>query len=235
MGTNDARARSTSERFLRPVLVLAGLALLAVLLLRLAVFSPYKVPAGSMLPTIAVGRHIVVNKLATTPKRGHILVFGYPEHPEQDFVKRVIAVAGDRLEMKDGRPFINGWEVPSCKLGAFTYTDDFESTAHTGELRVEFLGDASYLTFYEAGGLEVTHAGPWLAKVDESWVLGDNRNNSHDSRMWFGGRGGGVPRELVRGAPMGFDAPVLPASAASLQPALDACMKSRPKADPPPP
>jgi signal peptidase I len=233
MARDEPRARSGSERFLRPLLALAGLAVVAVVALRVVAFSVYKVPAGSMLPTIEVGRALLVNKLAKTPKRGHVIVFGYPEHPEQDFVKRVIALDGDRLEIKNGRPFVNGWEVPSCKLGPYGYADDYDGTAHAGEIWVEFLGDASYLTFYEAGAMAVTAQGPWVAKSGEAWVLGDNRNNSHDSRMWFGGIGGGVPRELVRGTPLGLDAPALPKSAIALQPALDACMKARPNADPP--
>jgi signal peptidase I len=228
------QVRSAGERFLRPLIVLACVAGAAVILLRVVVLSRYKVPAGSMLPTIEPGQTLVVNKLVKTPKRGHVIVFGYPEHPDQDFVKRVVALEGDRLEIKNGRPFLNGWAIPSCKLGAFTYTDAYDGGSHAGDVWVEFLGDASYLTFYEARTTEITAAGPWTAKSGEAWVLGDNRNNSHDSRMWFGGRGGGVPHELVRGTPIGLDGPVLPKSAAGLQPALDACMKSRPAADPPP-
>src|SRR5579859_840206 len=219
--------------------------------IRILVIEAFKIPAGSMAPTLLVGDHIFVDKLAyrgRAPRYGEVMVFAFPEHPEQEFVKRVIGLPGDRLQFEGGRPRINGWEVPHCKVGTWSYEDP-DSTAlhHTGELDVEFLGDQAYLVFFdEASGAYPDSQGPYRAKPDEYWVLGDNRNNSHDSRMWFGGTGGGVPRRLVRGPAMfvwisvGFDGvthdrygvPVhgttLPPGAESLQPALDACLRSRP-------
>jgi len=219
--------------------------------LRMFVVEAFKIPAGSMSPTLLVGDHIFVDKAAyrrRAPRYGEVMVFAFPEHPEQDFVKRVVALPGDRLEVDGGRPRINGWEVPHCKVGPWSYEDpDSPVMRHTGELDAEFLGDQAYLVFFDAAsGAFADHQGPYRAKPDEYWVLGDNRNNSYDSRMWFGGTGGGVPRRLVRGPAMfvwlsiGFDGvtrnrygvPVhgttLPPGAESLQPALDACLTSRP-------
>jgi signal peptidase I len=219
--------------------------------LRVFVLEAFKIPAGSMAPTLLVGDHIFVDKVAyrgRAPRYGEVMVFAFPEHPTQDFVKRVITLPGDRLQVDGGRPWINGWEVPHCTVGTWSYEDsDSVVPRHTGELDVEFLGDQAYLVFFDdASGGFPERQGPFRAKPDEYWVLGDNRHNSHDSRMWFGGAGGGVPRRLVRGPAMfvwisvGFDGtrqdragvPVhgttLPPGAASLQPALDACLKSRP-------
>jgi signal peptidase I len=123
---------------------------------------------------------------------------------------------------------------------------------HEGDLFVEYLGDESYLTFYEHGsGSE--YQGPYFAKAGEVWVMGDNRNNSHDSRMWFGGQGGGVPFENIRGRALfvwlstseaGVDlsrefAPVMgrprvPPSAKVLEPQLEQCLRSRPSVTNPP-
>ena len=91
--------------------------------------------------------------------------------------------------------------MPSCRVGAWSYTDyDSPITHHEGDLYVEYLGDESYLTFYDhASGMFPEYQGPYFAKAGEVWVMGDNRNNSHDSRMWFGGQGGGVPFENIRG------------------------------------
>jgi signal peptidase I len=238
--------------------------------LRAFVIEAFKIPSGSMIPTLMVGDHIFVNKFsygpavpytksrlwtAMPPHRADVIVFAFPEHPEQDFIKRVIALPGDKLEAKNGHPVINGWEVPSCRVGAWSYNDfDSPITRHEGELYVEYLGDESYLTFYDhASGAFPEYQGPYFAKPGEVWVMGDNRNNSHDSRMWFGGQGGGVPFENIRGRALfvwlslsdtGIDwsrlgAPVmgrprLPPQARGLEPQLEQCLKNRPSATTPP-
>ncbi len=239
--------------------------------LRAFVIEAFKIPSGSMIPTLMVGDHIFVNKFSygpaipytharvwtnMPPHRGDVMVFAFPEHPEQDFIKRVIALPGDKLQAKNGHPIINGWTVPSCLVGTWTY-DDYESpiASHTGELYVEYLGDTSFLTFYDHAriGLPDEEQGPFFAKDGEVWVMGDNRNNSHDSRMWFGGQGGGVPFENIRGRALfvwlslndnGVDwsregAPVmgrprLPPSAANLEPQFESCLKNRPAVTSPP-
>jgi signal peptidase I len=211
-----------------------------------------------------VGDHIFVNKFAygpaipwtksrlfshMPPERGDVMVFAFPEHPEQDFIKRVIAIPGDKLEARSGHPIINGWEVPSCFVGVYSYHEiDSPMPHHEGDLFVEFLEDEAYLTLYDhaAGGFPEMQ-GPFFVKPGEVYVMGDNRNNSHDSRMWWGGQGGGVPFENIKGRALfvwlsvgenGVDwsrlgAPVmgrprLPAAMNGLEPALDKCMRERP-------
>jgi signal peptidase I len=238
--------------------------------LRAFVIEAFKIPSGSMIPTLMVGDHIFVNKFSygpaipftharvwtdMPPKRGDVIVFEFPEHPEQDFIKRVIAIEGDKLEARNGHPILNGWEVPSCRVGSWTYSD-YESpiTRHEGDLVVEYLGDQSFLTFYDhASGMFPEYQGPYFAKMGEVWVMGDNRNNSHDSRMWFGGQGGGVPFDHIKGRALfvwlsfsdnGVDwsregAPVmgrarLPPSASALAPEFESCLRNRPAITSPP-
>jgi signal peptidase I len=257
------------ERFLRTqtglLIGLAGggvvAALVGALTTRVFFLEAFKIPSGAMIPTLVVGDHLFVDKLAyrtRAPRYGEVMVFAFPEHPEQDFIKRVIVLPGDRLDVKGGHPWINGWEVPHCKVGTFSYDEAEGGMPHHGELDVEFLGEQAYLTFYDAatGGF-TDRQGPFAAKPGEYWVMGDNRNNSHDSRMWFGGKGGGVPKDLVRGHALfvwlsigegGIDGhrtgqavegPTLPKGNDGLQGALDVCMTSgRPPASrtqPPPP
>jgi signal peptidase I len=170
--------------------------------LRALVVEAFKVPSGAMIPTIAVGDHLFVDKAVyrrRLPRRGEVFVFQFPERPAQDFVKRAIAVAGDTLEVRRGHPIINGWEVPSCSVGRYRYTDGDEGTTHEGELFVEFLEAAAYLVLFDSAALSVDYQGPYRAQSGETWVMGDNRNNSHDSRVWFGGAGGGVPASHVKG------------------------------------
>jgi signal peptidase I len=256
-----------------------GIAVAVALILRAFVVEAFKIPSGSMIPTLAIGDHIFVNKFTygplipwtdkrlfsrLPPTRADVMVFKFPENKEQDFIKRVIAEPGDTLEAINGRPVINGWLVPHCYVGQFHYE------LRTVELFVEYLGDKSYFTLFDAnpddqscaagedcsaaglvcrGGVCGTLQGPFKVAPEEVWVMGDNRNNSHDSRSWRAGRGGGVPFENIKGRAMFvwmsfgpgggiaqdrlfvnvLGRPKLPSSQeAALGPALDKCMRDRP-------
>ena len=252
--------KSEIREYVESILVAVAVAMA----LRAFVVEAFKIPSGSMIPTLQVGDHIFVNKFTygpaipftkarlwtrMPPERGDVMVFAYPEQPEQDFIKRVIALPGDKLEVKAGHPIINGWEVPSCLVGEFSYTAPDSGGKRTGDLYIEFLDDESYLTLFERDRTE-PYQGPYFVKPGEAWVMGDNRNNSHDSRMWWGGQGGGVPFENIRGralfvwlsvSDVGIDwsrlgAPVmgrprLPAAMRGLEPALAKCLRERPSLD----
>ncbi len=265
-----------------------GIAVAVALILRAFVVEAFKIPSGSMIPTLMIGDHIFVNKFTygplipwtdkrmlprLPPTRADVMVFKFPENKEQDFIKRVIALPGDTLEAINGRPVINGWLAPHCYVGPFKYE------SHTAELFVEYLGDKSYFTLFESnpdeqtcpsgseecggatcrGGVCGILQGPFKVAAEEVWVMGDNRNNSHDSRSWRGGLGAGVPFENIKGRAMFvwmsfgpgggiaqdrlfvnvLGRPKLPAAQeAALQPAVDKCLRERPSvADttPPPP
>ncbi|HEY2369082.1 MAG TPA: signal peptidase I, partial [Polyangiaceae bacterium] len=126
--------KSEAREFVESILVAVGVALL----LRTFVVEAFKIPSSSMVPTLLVGDHIFVNKFSygpaipytkariwtrMPPSRGDVIVFAYPENMEQDFIKRVIALPGDRLETDEGHPVINGWKVPSCLAGSYAYDD----------------------------------------------------------------------------------------------------------------
>ncbi len=229
--------------------------ILIALFLRAFVVEAFKIPSGSMIPTLVVGDHVFADKIVfrkREPRRGDVMIFAYPEHPEQDFVKRVVAVGGDRIEVRGGHPILNGWEVPSCAAGHWGYTDTFdafESSKRDGDLYVEFLDGVAYLTFYDKNGFGAEYQGPWTVEAGHYFVMGDNRNNAHDSRMWFGGAGGTVPRANVRGRPrfvwlsvatdgsssgrfgldLGDPDPALPRDVDRA--AVDACLRARPPRD----
>jgi len=200
-----------------------GVAILVALLLRAVVVEAFKIPSGSMKPTLQINDHIFVSKFSygpkvpligerifesLPPKRGDVIVFEFPDinpqNERQDYIKRVIALPGDTLEADSGHPIINGWRVPSCKVGKYTDLDPSGFGQHSGDLFVEFLGDTAYLALYDDHHFP-QRQGPYRVAPGEVWVMGDNRHNSLDSRAWprkGGGIGAGVPFDNIKGRAM---------------------------------
>lgn len=208
--------RGEVREYTESIIIAVGVALL----LRAFVVEAFKIPSGSMLPTLQISDHIFVNKFTygptipwggrllsdLPPARGDVVVFEYPdenrENPRQNYIKRTIALPGDTLRTKNGHAEINGWEVPHCFIGEYTY-DEETGYPKTGLLYLEFLGEHSYLTMMnkrDAGEEEIE--GPFHVGAGEFYVLGDNRDSSSDSRRWRQGQGGGVPFPNVKGRAM---------------------------------
>jgi len=186
-----------------------------VLGVRAKLAEPYQVLTSSMLPTLAPTDRIAANKLAyrtsthLIPPRGDVVVFRSaavalaPGTAPPVLVKRVIGHEGDRIEMLGGTPVINGWQVPSCAAGPFLEVlPDGEGGLLRGQLRVEFLGDHPYLTVHSFPMPSLK--GPYVVRPGEVFVLGDNRANSSDSRVWNSGRGGGAPLSAIEGRAQWF-------------------------------
>ncbi len=207
--------RSEIREYSESILIAVAVALL----LRAFVVEAFQIPSGSMLPTLQIKDHIFVNKFTygidlpfshkrlfpdLPPERGDVLVFEYPDpnprNDRVDYIKRAIALPGDTLLVRGGHPIINGWEVPHCRVGDYTFGGAF-GTPQDAELFVEFLGDESYLTMFQKGRQQLRE-GPYRVQEGEFWVLGDNRDNSSDSRAWHHGHGAGVPFKNVKGRAM---------------------------------
>jgi len=185
-----------------------GLMALIVFSARSSLADWYEVPSGSMLPTIQLGDRIFVNKLAYslrvpftsislmelgTPKRGDIVVFVYPIDKRTDYVKRLVGLPGDRIEVRNDLLFINGepaarWEVDQDKLP--------KGAAHdpTSTLFVEKLGDVSHFVFESRPDDFKLPEATQVVPEGYYFMMGDNRDNSSDSRAW-----GFVPKENLRG------------------------------------
>ena len=119
----------------------------------------YKIPSGAMFPTLAVGDHVTADTSVAVPTRGDVFVFLYPEHPEQSFVKRVVGLPGDRVEVAGQKLSINGRALDTCVVGHYGYAED-DGTSHDGELVLENGGAATYLLFYDRSG-----------GADGSWIV----------------------------------------------------------------
>jgi signal peptidase I len=180
--------------------------ILAVLLLRSFLVEPFRIPSGSMMPTLLVGDFILVNKydygirlpvLNTKiidigePKRGDVVVFRYPKDPSVDYIKRVVGLPGDRIGYYDKILHINGKPVAQVPAGVYVGIGSGVSMSGAGE-RQEQLGDVQHkiLVMPRTPGLE----GEFVVPENEYFVMGDNRDNSNDSRYW-----GTVPEENLVG------------------------------------
>jgi signal peptidase I len=185
-------------------LLLVCAALLA-FTLRGSAFQVYRLTSGSMLPSLVPGEYVLASRLAyampwqksvSLPKRTDRVVFRRTgEERAGDLVKRVIGLPGDRIEMvHGGHPVINGWEVPSCDAGQ--YLQFTPEGVLEGRLVLEFLANEVYLTVHTPWGQPME---PYLVKPGEVFVIGDDRNQSRDSRSWADGKPKGLPLSDVEG------------------------------------
>ncbi len=242
-------------------------AVIIAVLLRVFIIEPFKIPSGSMIPTLEIGDHIFVNKLSyglwlpfankkwllgSGPQRGDVIVFIYPLEPEKDFIKRVVGLPGDKIEIEVGaccidpkNPskyrctdnkegnlkeffcqknekkedvnilYINGKKMEIRPLGPYTYRERVENLGmetHRGRIFEEKLNGTWHKLLYEWDRPKTQWSSakdapkcqyndppcwkPWGQKVPPGYVfvMGDNRDNSSDSRFW-----GLVPMENIKG------------------------------------
>ena len=183
--------------------------LAAVLCLRSFVAEPFRIPSSSMMPTLLIGDFILVNKFAYglrlpisnkkfidtgEPKRGDVVVFHPPQHPEQDWIKRVIGLPGDTIAYHDNTVYLNGEALQYKKLGGYIGkgrgVDATGSTLETEMLpgRPHDVLEREDLPFFIQG------EGEWTVPAGKYFVMGDNRDNSEDSRFW-----GFLPEANLRG------------------------------------
>ena len=179
--TADREKKSTIREYYEALLI----AIIFVNFARIFAFQAFKIPSGSMEDNLLTGDHIVVNKFIygpelpllkgllplREPRRGDVVVFRYPEQPHVDFVKRVIGLPGETVLIRDKRVFIDGKELPE-PYAMFTDTR----------------------TQHPSSPYHRDHFGPYRVPDGRYFAMGDNRDNSHDSRFW-----GTVPRGMIKG------------------------------------
>ena len=186
MPSPTAFRKSTLREYFESIVI----AVILALFIRTWIVQAFKIPTGSMEQNLLIGDHLLVNKFVfgpapsrleqvaapTTPvQRGDILVFKYPEEPERDFIKRVIGLPGETLEVRQKQLYIDGVKLDEPYL--------------QGQMPV-----------VEAGAIALDRRdnfGPITVPADHYFMMGDNRDNSEDSRFW-----GPLPHAYVKGKAM---------------------------------
>ena len=188
-------------------------ALLIALVLRVLLFQPFTIPSGSMIPNLLIGDYIIVSKysygyskhsipfspalfegriMERTPKRGDIVVFKTPKDNRTDYVKRLIGLPGDRVQVRRGAVYINGKMLPQKDLGldAEAGVERIQETNPEGKV---------YVT-QDRGDYDVDNTGIFIVPEHMYFMMVDNRDNSLDSRVSpFDGGVGFVPAENLVG------------------------------------
>ena len=182
--------KSTVREYFESIVI----AVILALFIRTFVVQAFKIPTGSMMNNLLIGDHLLVNKFMFGPtassierallpmrpvRRGDVVVFKYPEEPDRDYVKRVIGLPGETLEVRNKKVYID--EKPLDE----PYVHFLEAPSGPPEL-------------HEVTSLDVReNYGPVIVPPNEYFMMGDNRDNSQDSRYW-----GFLPRDYIKGRAM---------------------------------
>ncbi len=217
---SEQRPQTNAEWIIETIVSL-GLAILIILTFRSSILEAFKIPSGSMIPNLLVGDHILVNKLAydlkvpfsddltrdpiyifkrENPKRGDIIVFRWPENEKIYFIKRVIGLPGDTIEMRNKILFINNKMVTRDRIQDSSVEQTFENLDSDKyllsnlELYMEHLDTMDHRLMIDKASYASENFPPRQVPADQFFVMGDNRDYSNDSRSW-----GYVPRRNIKG------------------------------------
>jgi signal peptidase I len=176
--------KSIAREYLESLIV----AVILALFVRTWVFQAFKIPSGSMEPNLLIGDHLIVNRMVFAPavtgveravlpgrpiQRGDVVVFKFPKEPERDFIKRVVGLPGDELVMRQKAVFINGKKIEE------PYAPASAPASPAGQ---------------PPGDIRLEEYGPVTVPTGQYFMMGDNRDNSEDSRYW-----GFMPETYVKG------------------------------------
>ena len=179
--------KSTVREYFESIVI----AVILALFIRTFIVQAFKIPTGSMEQNLLIGDHLLVNKFVFGPtasalermllpvgtvRRGDIVVFKYPEEPDRDFIKRVIGLPGETVEVREKKVFIDGKPLQE------SYTHFLQPAAAPSE-------------FHEVTSFDLReNYAPHTVPANQYFVMGDNRDNSQDSRYW-----GTLPRDYIKG------------------------------------
>jgi signal peptidase I len=184
-----AQAASFKKSVVREYFESIVIAVILALFVRTWVVQAFKIPTGSMENNLLIGDHLLVNKFIFGPtplaigrallpvrpiRRGEVIVFKYPDEPDRDFIKRVIGLPGETIELRNKKVYVNGKPLDEPYVHFLTPPSTDYQEVTSSDVRENF--------------------GPVTVPVDQYFMMGDNRDNSSDSRYW-----GFLPRSYVKG------------------------------------
>lgn len=192
--------KGEAAELVKTVLYAVGIALV----LRIFLFQPFNIPTGSMIPNLQIGDYLFVSKyaygyskhsfpfslgpfegriLGSEPERGDVIVFKLPSDGRTDYIKRLIGLPGDRIQMVDGRLFINGEPVRKERIDDEIYRDAAGSTHRIARYRETLPNGVSYVVREVNGDHGANdNTRPFVVPQGHYFMMGDNRDNSTDSR-----------------------------------------------------
>lgn len=198
--------KGSTREFIEAILI----ALVLALFIRTFIVQAFKIPSGSMIPTLLVGDHILVNKFVYgipipfaegklvrfgEPDRGEVIVFRYPVEPSLDFIKRVVGIPGDTVSIKDGTIYINGEAVDLEPKDEYVYDEPGGiDVIRATEYRESFNDSEHTIIFSDDEFPQMRNYGPVTVPEGKLLTMGDNRDSSNDGRYW-----GFVDIDAVRG------------------------------------
>jgi signal peptidase I len=198
-----------------------SIAILIALFLRAFFVEAFKIPSSSMVPNLKIGDHIFVNKYIyglripftlkrlvsfKKPKRGEVFIFNYPDDPSKDYIKRVVGLPGDRILINDEKVTVNGSslkKIPLTEEETKKYLNDIPNEEEYQLYREESSDSISYVVMYRKDRMfgymvckycDDGNGNEIVVPEHMYFAMGDNRDNSSDSRVW-----GFVPEEYVKG------------------------------------
>jgi signal peptidase I len=198
------RKGTKSKGSMTETLIVTVQALAIAMVVRVFLYQPFNIPSGSMKETLLVGDYLFVSKLsygysrfsfplglnlfpgrvlAAEPKRGDVAVFKLPRDNSTDYIKRVIGLPGDEINVRKGIVFINGKEVPRVRAGDFVTREDGTTAIKIPVYEETLPNGVKYKVLDRIPNGPWDNAGPYIVPAGHYFMMGDNRDNSTDSRV----------------------------------------------------
>ncbi len=215
LAEEEGEAEGSGKKFAKELKSIV-IIVVAVLAFRSTFFEPFKIPSGSMIPTLMIGDFILVNKFAygfkvpfsdwftdpvyitgpEKPERGDVIVFKYPKNPDLNYIKRVIGLPGDTIQVIDKVVYVNDTPIESKEIDGSQIMEDMDDKFKRFNFKFfeTRTGDHKHVTQVDEDNIYIANFNKIVVPEGKFFVMGDNRDFSADSRIW-----GFVPFENIKG------------------------------------